>query len=90
MVWACRAKKEGKKRTRMNVLVVGRGVPREMWRSFVERDMKAMGHGHKEGNGAGEIILWVRPVLTRMIDIPCVFGVTDVKRICKCKCKCKM
>ena len=30
----------------------------------------------------GGILLGVQPVLARMPDIPCVFGVTDVKRIC--------
>ena len=43
------------------------------------------GYGYKGGNGPrtvlGGILLGVRPVLAWMPDIPCVFGVTDVKCI---------
>ena len=66
----------------MNVTgVVDRGAPRKTWRSCVKRDMRL----NKGGNGAGTVVLGgillgVRPVLAWMPDIPCVFGVTDVKR----------
>ena len=80
MVWAFRAKKRGEV-THKDECARSGGQRRS------ERNVEELcgerheGYGYEGGNGAGEIILGVRPVLTRMIDIPCVFGVTDVKRI---------